>query len=107
LKIIGVVVLFVAHDIDETAPATPDADHFIAFPHRAESDRANCWVQPWDVAAAGEDSNDAFFDVDVSHVARLAFEWSSKQKIILRIEQLRKRKKGESKFWAARIKIIV
>src|SRR6266404_1466801 len=66
--IFGVVVGFVAHHFDQAAPTVAEADDLIAFAERAESDAADCGVEAGDVAAAGENADDALLGVDVCHV---------------------------------------
>jgi len=48
-----------------------EADHLIAFPERAESNAADGRVEAGDVAASGENTDDAFLGVDVCHVLAL------------------------------------
>src|SRR5215472_12738490 len=90
LEIVGIVVFFVANDVHETAPATTDADDFVAFTESTESNRANCGIQAGHVAAPGQNSDHTLLHIDICHVGRLAFEWSVKQTIIRRAQQLGK-----------------
>src|SRR6266481_1659567 len=68
LKIFGVVVRFVAHHFDQAAPTVAEADDLIALAKGAESDSADCGVEAGDVAAAGENADDALLGVDVCHM---------------------------------------
>src|SRR5215469_1208620 len=90
LEIVGIVVFFVANDVHETAPAAADADDFVAFTESTESNRANCGIQAGHVAASGQNSDHTLLHIDICHVRRLAFEWSVKQTIIRRAQQLGK-----------------
>ena len=71
LKIFGIVIGLVADHFDQAAPAMAKSDHLIAFAERAEGDAADCGVEPGDVAASGENTDDAFLGVDVCHVLAL------------------------------------
>ena len=96
-------MLFVANDIDKSGPAATNTNHLIALAERAEGNRANSRVQAGDVAAAGENSNYTLLYVDVSHVARIASTWSSKQMIMRLGEEIRKCKNHNSKIVNERI----
>ena len=76
LEVVGVVVFLLANNVDQATPAAADADDAVAFAQRADGDGADGRVQAGHVTAAGEDSDHAFLYVDVSHVLRLASEWS-------------------------------
>src|SRR5882762_4731487 len=78
LKIIRIVVLFVADHVHKPRPATADADHFVTFSKCAKSDRANRRIQSRHVAAARQDPDHALFYVDIRHDALLASLWISK-----------------------------
>ncbi len=67
LEIFGVVVGLVADHFNESAPAVAKADDLIAFAKSAESDAANGRIEAGDIAASGEDTDDAFDLVDVCH----------------------------------------
>jgi hypothetical protein len=71
LKIFRVVIGFVADHFDQAAPAMAESDHLIAFAERAEGDAPDCGVEAGDVAASGENTDDAFLGVDVCHVLAL------------------------------------
>src|SRR5262245_54638978 len=71
LKIFRVVVGFVAHDVDQPAPAVPETDDLIAFAECSEGDPADRGIQSRNVASTGDDADDAFALVDVSHVRAL------------------------------------
>ena len=68
LKIIGVVVIFVANDVDQAAPAMAEADDLVAFAKSTVSDAANCRIEAGDIAASGKNADDAFLGPAVSHV---------------------------------------
>src|ERR1700722_20381118 len=78
LKIIRIVVLFVADHLDQPRPTPADADHFVSFSKRPKSDRPNRRIQSRHVVAPRQDSDHALFYVDVRHVALLASVWNSK-----------------------------
>jgi hypothetical protein len=65
LKILFVVVIFFAHDLDGALPAAADTDHLIALAQRADGDRANGGIQAGHVAASGQDADGAFVCVSV------------------------------------------
>src|SRR5258705_794376 len=69
LKIFRIVVGLVAHHFDQSAPSVAEADHLVTFAKRAESDAADGGVESGNVAAAGENSDDALLGVDVCHVS--------------------------------------
>src|SRR5262249_19115255 len=48
-------------DTDRAEPATANSDNLIAFPQRANSDRADRRIQPRHIPTAGENSDHAFF----------------------------------------------
>jgi hypothetical protein len=66
-KVVGVVVVLFADHVHEAGPAMADADNLIAFTDGAKSNAANSGIEPGNVAASGEDADDAFFGVDISH----------------------------------------
>ena len=66
LIVVRVVVIFVADNINQAAPAVADADDLIPFAQRAISDAANRGVQSGNVAASGQNSDDAFLRADIS-----------------------------------------
>src|SRR5580692_2805595 len=82
LEIVGVVILFVADDVDEAAPSAANANHFVAFAERAEGNGTNGRIQAGHVASACENADDTLLNVDISHVARVALVWSNEQMII-------------------------
>ena len=67
LEILGVVVGFVAHDVDQATPSVAEANDLIAFTERAEGDAANRGIESGDIAASGEDADDSFAGADVRH----------------------------------------
>src|SRR6267143_2157684 len=67
LEILRVVVGFVAHHFNQTAPSVAEADDLIALAERAERDAANRGIEAGDVAASGENADDALLGVDVCH----------------------------------------
>src|SRR6266478_5913221 len=70
-EVVGVVVVLIADHFDEAGPAVTNADDFVAFAKSAKGDGADGRVEAGDVAAAGEDADDAFLDVDISHDCRI------------------------------------
>ena len=74
LKIFGVVVGFVADHFDQAAPAMAEADDLIAFAERAKRDPADRGIEAGNVAASGENTDDAFLGVDVSHLCAFTRE---------------------------------
>src|ERR1700740_2800051 len=67
LKVFGVVIGFVADHLNQAAPTMAESDHLIAFAERAEGDAADGGIEAGDVAASGENTDDAFLGVDVCH----------------------------------------
>ena len=67
LEIVGVVVRLVADHLDQAAPTVTEADDLITFAQSAESYAANGRIEAGDIAASGEDTDDAFDFVDVCH----------------------------------------
>ena len=67
LEVFRIVVGFVAHDVDQAAPSVAEANDLIAFTERAEGDSANRGIESGDIAASGEDADDAFAGADVRH----------------------------------------
>ena len=67
LKVVAVVVVLFADDVDQARPSAAQADHLIALAQRAEGDGADGGVQAGHVAASGEDSDDTLFRVYVCH----------------------------------------
>src|SRR5271166_2869233 len=104
LKVVRIVVFFVANNIDQSRPAAPYADHFIPFAERAEGDRANGGVQPGNVTATCQNANYALLYIDVSHDARLALTWSNKQMIMRLRAKIRKCRNHKSKIACPSIK---
>src|SRR5437016_13446378 len=82
-EIVGVVVVLLADHIHETGPAMANADDLIALAQGAQSDAADGGVETRNVAAAGEDADDAFLGVDVSHDPRIALSLEAEEEIIL------------------------
>src|SRR6266853_1153789 len=82
-EIVGVVVTLLADHIDESGPAMANADDLIAFAQGAKSDATNGGVETRNVAASGEDADDAFLGVDVSHDSRIALSLEAEDEIIL------------------------
>src|SRR5690349_17000909 len=67
LKVVAVVVVFLANDVDQPSPSTAQADDLAAFPDGSDGDRADCWIQSRNVAAPSQDSDHAFFLADIRH----------------------------------------
>jgi hypothetical protein len=61
-----------------------NAYNLIAFAQSPESDAAYGGVEARNIAASGEDADDAPLGVDVSHNSRVALSWYAKQEIISR-----------------------
>src|SRR5262245_64263860 len=68
LVVVRIVVIFVADDINQAAPAMPEADDLIALAESAVSDTANCGVEAGNVAAPGKNDDDELLRTEVSHV---------------------------------------
>jgi hypothetical protein len=60
-----------------------NADDLIAFADGAKSDAPDCGVETGNVAASGEDADDALLGVDVCHDSRIALSLDVEQEIIL------------------------
>ncbi len=71
-KVVGVVVILFADHINKASPAVANADDLIAFAQSAESDAADGGIETRNIAASGEDADDAPLGVDVSHNSRIA-----------------------------------
>src|SRR5204862_2628966 len=82
-EIVGFVVVLLADHIHETGPAMANADDLISLAQGAQSDAADGRVETRNVAAAGEDADDAFLGVDVSHDPRIALSLEAEEEIIL------------------------
>src|ERR1700722_2365817 len=67
LEIVGVFVVLFADHFDDPCPSASQADHLVALLQGAACDSTDRRVQAGDVSAAGEDTDYAFFGVDVSH----------------------------------------
>src|SRR5579872_2733630 len=67
LKVIAVVVISFANDVDETSPSASQADDLAALAYGTESDGPDSRVQTGHIAASGEDSDDPFFCVHIRH----------------------------------------
>src|SRR6266849_8520666 len=65
-EIVGIVVIFLADHIHEAGPAVANADDLVAFAQSAQSDAADGWVKTGNVAASGEDADDASLGADIS-----------------------------------------
>src|SRR5262245_25378241 len=68
LVVVRIVVILVPDNINQASPAMPDSNDLIALAERAIRDAANRGVQSGDVSASGQNSDDALFCTDVSHV---------------------------------------
>src|SRR6266436_249091 len=66
-KIVRVVVILLADHIHKAGPAMTNADNLVAFANSAKGDAADGGIQAGNVAASGEDADDAFLSVDVCH----------------------------------------
>src|SRR5258708_39349421 len=67
LEVFGIVVGFVADHFNEPAPTMTKADDLITFAESAESYAANGGIGAGDIAASGEETDDAFYFVYVCH----------------------------------------
>src|SRR5438874_7837764 len=67
LKVFRIVVGFVAHHFNQTTPAMAEAYNLISFAKRAESDPSDRRIEAGNVAASGQDTDDALLILDVSH----------------------------------------
>jgi len=74
LEILGVVVGLVAHHLDQAAPAMAKTDDLVAFAERAKGDAADGGIEAGDVAASGENADNALFAVQVSHGCAFAVD---------------------------------
>src|SRR5215510_15805031 len=61
LKIVAVIRVLLSNHIDQPGPTAPDADHLISLTQCAKGDRANGGVQPRDITASRQNTNDTFF----------------------------------------------
>src|SRR5262249_19382391 len=68
LIVVRIVVIFVAHYVDQATPTVPEANDLIAFAQRAIGNAANCGVEAGNVTAPGQDSDDALLGADTSHI---------------------------------------
>src|SRR5712692_9302416 len=82
-EIVGIVVILFANHVDEAGPAVANADDLVTFADGAESDATNGGVETGNVAASGEDADDALLGVDVCHDSRIALSLDVEQEIIL------------------------
>ena len=82
-EIVGIVVILLADQIHEAGPAVANANDLVAFAQSAQSDAADGRVKTGNVAASGEDANDASLGVDISHDSRIALSLDVEQEIIL------------------------
>src|SRR6266851_1837399 len=71
-EIVGIVVILLADNIHESGPAVANADDLMAFAQCAKRDATDGGIETGNVAASGEDADDAFLGVDVCHDSRLA-----------------------------------
>src|SRR5216683_192835 len=81
-EVVGVVEILFADHINEASPAVANADDLIAFAQCAESDAADGGIETGNIAASGEDADDAALGVDVSHNSRIALSRDAQQEII-------------------------
>ncbi len=82
-EIVGIVVILLADHIHEAGPAVANADDLVTFAQGAQSDAADGWVETGNVAASGEDADDASLGADISHDSRIALSLDVQQEIIL------------------------
>src|SRR5439155_10978249 len=71
-EIVGVVMVLLADHIYESGPPVANADDLITFAQGTQSDAADGGVETGNVAASGEDADDAFLGVDIRHSSRIA-----------------------------------
>src|SRR6266487_1528584 len=93
-EIVGVIVVLFADHIDEAGPAMANADDLIAFANGTKSDAADGGIETRNIAASGEDADDAPLGVDVSHNSRIALSQEAEQEIIYCGGVFRKRGTG-------------
>src|SRR6266851_9415233 len=93
-EVVGVVEILLASHVDEPGPAVANADNLIAFAQCAESDAADGGIETGNIAASGEDADDAALGVDVSHNSRIALSRDAQQEIIHCGGVFRKRRTG-------------
>src|SRR6267143_6861162 len=82
-KVVRVVVILLAHHVDQAGPAMANADDLIAFADGAKSDAANGGVETGNIAASGEDADDALLGVDVCHESGIDLSLDAEYEIIL------------------------
>ena len=71
LEVIAVVIVFLAHDIHQACPSSPQANHLIALAQCPEGDGANGRVQARHVSTPGQNSDHTLFRLDVGHFRSL------------------------------------
>src|ERR1700688_5089807 len=67
LEIFRIVVLVIADHLHQACPSASKPNYLVALAQGAKRYAANCRIQSWDVASAGQNSDDTFFGVDVGH----------------------------------------
>src|SRR5713101_8553678 len=72
VEVVGVVVILLADHVHEEGPAMSNANDLIAFADGAKCYAADGGIETGNVAASGEDADDAFLGVDVSHDSSIA-----------------------------------
>src|SRR6266446_6353956 len=93
-EVVGVVEILLANHVDKAGPAVANADNLIAFAQSAECDAADGGIETRNIAASGEDADDAALGVDVSHNSRIALSRDAQQEIIHCGGDFRKRRTG-------------
>src|SRR5439155_26879945 len=94
LVVPAVVVILLAHNVDQACPPAPNSDYLIAFAHGPYGDGAYCRIQPRHIAPAGQNSNHPFARVNTRHESRSASVaecWSVSAKVIVDSAQRSKR----------------
>src|SRR5262245_17181148 len=61
LKIVTIVCVLLTNHVNQSRPAAPNANDLIAFTQRTNRDSANGRVQPRDITASRQNTNDTFF----------------------------------------------
>src|SRR2546423_5419051 len=77
LKVLAVVGVFITQDAHRAQPSMADTNDLIAFAQGANGDRADRGIEPRHIAAAGENTDQAF--LGAAHATPLSFS-SSMQK---------------------------
>src|SRR5881398_3046712 len=77
LKVLAVIGVFITHEAHRAQPAMADTKDLKAFTQGANGDRADRWVEPRHIPAAGENTDQAFLG---AHATALSFSTSMQKK---------------------------